>query len=149
MTSYNNAATLTHAEYAAIWERVDYNGNGLLSLAELDKAVVEIWPNLNHKPAIMRAYKAADKNDDGFIKKNEFRFFVRFIHYYNELWTKFESIDDDGDRRLTKSEFQQAATMVGLDDPDAVFEEIDSNDGGVVLFDEFCSWMAKRENNTE
>jgi SpoVK/Ycf46/Vps4 family AAA+-type ATPase len=39
--------------------------------------------------------------------------------------------------------------MVGLDDPDAVFEEIDSNDGGVVLFDEFCSWMAKRENNTE
>jgi hypothetical protein len=32
-----------------------------LSLAEIDKAVIEIYPHLaKDKPAIMRAYKAAD-----------------------------------------------------------------------------------------
>jgi hypothetical protein len=32
-----------------------------LSLAEIDKAVIELYPHLaKDKPAIMRAYKAAD-----------------------------------------------------------------------------------------
>jgi Ca2+-binding EF-hand superfamily protein len=88
----------TNEECHALWTRMD-NGNGILSLAELDKGVIELWPNLNHKPAIMRAYKAADRNGDGFIKKNEFCFFLKFIHYYNDLWKLFDQLDESGDRR--------------------------------------------------
>lgn len=33
------------------WEAIDYNGNGLVSLAEIDKWVVESYPKLNNKPA--------------------------------------------------------------------------------------------------
>ena len=76
------------AERDAAFKRMDYNGNGVvtptqqsaaacafyslffrvvacalqLSLAEIDKAVLGIWPQFNHKPALMRAYKAADRD---------------------------------------------------------------------------------------
>jgi EF-hand domain pair len=125
----------------------------MLSLAELDKAVMDLWPELNHKPAIMRAYKAADQQQhasgeggDGFIQKKEFRFFLTFVHFYNELWTRFSSADADADRRLSRSEFAEAASALGVEegDVDRVFDEIDTNRGGVVLFDEFCTWLAKR-----
>jgi Ca2+-binding EF-hand superfamily protein len=150
----------TKEECAELWSKFDYNGNGMLSLAELDKAVMDLWPVLNHKPAIMRAYKAADQQQqqasggnvaDGFIQKKEFRFFLTFVHYYNELWTRFSAADADTDRRLSRSEFAEAATALGVEEAevDQVFDEIDTNRGGVVLFDEFCTWLAKRSANDE
>ena len=27
-----------------------------------------------------------------------------------------------------------------IEDPEATFDQIDSNDGGKILFDEFCKW---------
>ena len=51
----------------AAFKKMDNNGNGLLSLAEIDKAVLHLYPSFNHKPALMRAYKSADKSGDGFI----------------------------------------------------------------------------------
>lgn len=36
------------------WEQIDYNGNGIVSLAEIDKWVVESYPKLNNKAALMR-----------------------------------------------------------------------------------------------
>lgn len=153
----------TQQECAELWSKFDYNGNGMLSLAELDKAVMDLWPELNHKPAIMRAYKAADQRQqqqasegggnvaDGFIQKKEFRFFLTFVHYYNELWTRFASADADSDRRLSRSEFAEAATALGVEeaDVDRVFDEIDTNRGGVVLFDEFCTWLARGTANDD
>ena len=124
----------------------------MLSLAELDKAVQTLWPELDNKPAIMRAYKAADqRNNDGFIQKKEFKFFLTLIHYYNALWDVFEAYDADADRRLTRDELKNgAAKSVALLGPewhskdwDQVFDEMDANHGGVVLFDEFCTYLAK------
>ena len=33
------------------WGSLDYNANGLVSLAEIDKWIVETYPKLNNKPA--------------------------------------------------------------------------------------------------
>ena len=44
-------------ERNALFDRMDCNGNGGLSLAEIDKAVLELWPQFNHKKALMRAYR--------------------------------------------------------------------------------------------
>ena len=33
---------------------------------------MELWPEFNHKAALMRAYHAADKNKDGFVTRKEF-----------------------------------------------------------------------------
>lgn len=150
-TTTTTSSIPTKEECAALWSKFDYNGNGMLSLAELDKAVMEMWPELNHKPAIMRAYQAADREQrDGFIRKKEFRFFLTCVHLYNQLWTTFAHLDDDSDRRLTRQEFHQIASAVGdVNDPDQVFDEMDVNQGGVILFDEFCTWWARSKIGEE
>ena len=40
-----------------LFRRMDNNGSGTLSLAEIDKATIELWPSLNHKKPLMRACK--------------------------------------------------------------------------------------------
>ena len=126
-----------------MFDRSDGNGNEMLSLAELDLLVVREFPTFNNKPALMRAYKAADKDETGYVMKDEFPFFVRYLVYYNNLWNVFAAADDSDDRRLTKDELIAAADPLGLDDPAAAFDEMDQNGGGYVLFDEFCAWKAK------
>merc|ERR1711970_667459 len=60
-----------------LWHHIDFNGNNIVSLAEIDKLAVEKYPLLNHKPALMRAYKATIKspNADGddWVDKKEFK----------------------------------------------------------------------------
>ena len=74
--------------------RLDFNGNNVVSLAEIDKMVVEMvaggsWPEwLNNKPALMRAYRLADSDGDGLVSKREFSGLLRYILYFNELWEK-------------------------------------------------------------
>jgi hypothetical protein len=64
------------------------------------RQVVEIFPGYDHKPAIMRAYKAADANGNGFIGRREFGELLHFLIYFNGLWEKFEQIDADHDGRV-------------------------------------------------
>lgn len=126
-----------------IFDQLDGNASGKLSLAELDKGVITLYPKFNNKKAIMAAYKAADRSGDGFVSRNEFGYFLQFIVYYNNLWTFFSALDNDSDRRISKDEFMKAAPKLDLGrDSNAVFAEIDTNGGGLVLFDEFCHWMA-------
>jgi len=136
------------AERTKVFKRMDNNGNGILSLAEVDKAVIELYPHFNHKPALMRAYKAADKSGDGWIGRREFRLFIRYLGYFNDLWDKFEAIDTSHDRRITPEEFANGCGVIGLplsaEEADEEFVQLDANGGGFILFDEFCSWAARR-----
>ena len=135
-------------DQASLFERIDPNGNGMLSLAELDKGVLELWPDFNNKPAIMRAYKAADANGTGWISRKEFPKFLDYLVHYHNLFVTFSDVDTSGDRRITKDEFIAGATkMRGLAGaPPAqlalVFDRVDANGGGVVLFQEFCEGLA-------
>ena len=139
-----------------LFNRMDVNGNGGLSLAEIDKAVVEglVGPVLgaadfNHKPALIRAYKAADTSEDGFIERSEFSKLLFFLVYFNNLWHKFEEIDSDHDRRISAEEFAAGCATVGLDltpeEAAAEFAACDTDGGGMILFGEFCTWCAARE----
>ena len=60
---------------------------------EIDKAVLELWPHFDHKRALMRAYKAADHNHDGFIRRREFRLLLKYIMYFDSMWQRFDEID--------------------------------------------------------
>ena len=132
----------------ALFDRMDYNGNGGLSLAEIDKAIIELYPAYNHKPSLLRAYKAADRDGNGFVTRREFKKLLHFLVYFSNLWAKFEEIDGDGDGRLSPEEFSQAAALVGhrmsAEEATAAFVECDSDGGGLILFDEFCVWCAHR-----
>lgn len=96
----------------AIWNSFDVNNNGYLSLAELDKACIDVLnlPKLfNLKPVIMRAYqtaknklKAKSKVGDDYVSKAEFRFFLQYLRQYYEYWVAFSQMDTNQDRRISK-----------------------------------------------
>jgi hypothetical protein len=143
-----------------LFDQMDVNGNGGLSLAEIDKAVVEGLvgpvlgcPDFNHKPALIRAYKAADKSGDGFIERSEFAKLLRYIVYFNNLWHKFEEIDSDHDRRLSADEFAAGCITMGLNlsasEAAAEFATCDTDGGGMILFGEFCTWCAEQEHKKD
>ena len=97
----------------------------------------------------MRAYKAADTNGDSFIGRAEFAKLLWFLTYFNNLWETFSQIDTDQDRRLNVEEFTAGCALLGLKlsaaEAREEFEFCDKDGGGMVLFEEFCVWVAKRE----
>jgi len=132
------------------WHRIDYNGNNLVSLAEIDKLVVESYPLLNHKPALMRAYKATIKAGDGddWVDKKEFKSLLGNLLYFNKLFWLFSNVDGDGDRRMDYGEFKRCLILAGAKMSEAEmrqdFGRVDRNGGGIILFDEFCAYFTQK-----
>ena len=148
----------------ALFRRMDPNGNGILSLAELDKAMRDVLA-IDHlfdaKPAIMRAYQAArdkvpskrgDVGDD-YIEFREFRYFLVSLRQYFEYYVAFQRTDDNNDGRISFDEFQanfeKIKVWVGDFDAESEFKKIDANGGGFILFDEFCKWAIKKNLDLE
>ena len=129
---------------ANAWSGLDYNGNGMVSLAEIDKWVLERWPVLNSKPALLNAYQDACAGGDGdaFVQKHEFRDLLGHLVAYARVWDLFYEFDTSGDRRLDLSEFARGCAALGIDLPTKAlikeFDRIDENDGGMILFKEFA-----------
>nr|CAG8560107.1 1052_t:CDS:2 [Entrophospora candida] len=146
---------LNQEEIKEIFERFDYNGNGILSLAEIDKAIAETYPLLaKDKPALMRAYKAADASKDGFIDSNEFGRLLDLLYYYNDVYKKFKKLDKNNDKRINYQEFKEGHKMIGIKvasekDLKAEFDKIDANGGGYILFDEFCLFVSKKKQHDD
>eukprot|EP00931_Biecheleriopsis_adriatica_P114619 TRINITY_DN90541_c0_g1_i1.p1 TRINITY_DN90541_c0_g1~~TRINITY_DN90541_c0_g1_i1.p1 ORF type:complete len:487 (-),score=111.77 TRINITY_DN90541_c0_g1_i1:55-1515(-) len=142
-----------HHKCRELWRRLDYNGNNIVSLAEIDKMVVEEYPLLNHKPALMRAYKkaiskAGGGDGDAWVERKEFKKLMAYIFYFNKLFWVFEHEDGDADRRLTAAEFKKCMVICGCSMSDADFQrefrQVDKNGGGIILFDEFCQFFASK-----
>jgi len=135
----------------ALWDRIDFNGNNIVSLAEIDKLVVEAYPLLNHKPALMRAYKATIKAGDGddWVDRKEFKSLLANLFYFNKIYWVFDQVDNDKDRRLTFKEFKWCLNICGtkMSGAEATreFKTIDKNGGGIVLFDEFCAYFTSKQ----
>jgi hypothetical protein len=130
--------------------------------------VLELYPNFDHKPALMRAYKAADVSGDGWVQRREFHLLLKYLIYFNERWERFEELDIDDDRRVSQTEFRrvrrtapdelphvtphalrncayaQGCNLVGLAvspaDIDRAFDAMGGQGGEFVLFEQFCSW---------
>ncbi len=105
---------------------------------------------LDNKPALMRAYKKTtlrDGDGDAYVEKAEFLALLRNLVYFNKLFVVFEALGTDADRRLSLEEFEQSCGRLGLargsGEAQQVFAEMDKNNGGMVLFDEFCAWVAQ------
>jgi Ca2+-binding EF-hand superfamily protein len=142
-----------HAKLLDLWHRIDFNGNNIVSLAEIDKLVVEKYPLLNHKPALMRAYKATIKagNGDDWVQKAEFKSLLANLFYFNKLFWLFEDVDADHDRRMAFPEFKKLLTITGCmqkmseAECHADFRKVDKNGGGIILFNEFCIYFTHKE----
>ena len=101
-------------EVSALWSRWDWNNNAKLSLAEVDKALSshppDGWEGLDAKRPIALAFKTADSDWSGYVRKPEFDLLLRCVVYFHVLWDMFEASDVDGDRRLELWEFKRCAT---------------------------------------
>ncbi len=65
--------------------------------------MVERYPLLNNKPALMRAYKRTISREGGgdgddWVEKKEFKQLLINLFYFNRLWKAFDGIDT-GDHR--------------------------------------------------
>jgi len=137
-----------------LWRKLDFNGNNVVSLAEIDKMVVETYPLLDHKPALIRAYKATcqavKKGSDGedFVHKKEFKTLLGNILYFNKIFWLFDHVDEGGDRRLNYEEFAKLLSIAGAKMPEkemrTAFSQVDKNGGGIILFDEFCAFFTQK-----
>ena len=146
---------------SALFDSFDVNGNGYLSLAEVDKGLHDTYALqqlYSSKPAVLRAFNAAKALykgrgtggiDDDYVSRAEFRMLLIYLHQYYELFKIFAIIDSGGDRRIDEGEFVAAVPRLaqwGLRIADArqTFREIDTNGGGQILFYEFCAWAMPR-----
>ena len=138
------------------WPYFDVNNNGYLSLAEVDKGlhdVIQIPELTALKPVIIRAFnaaktvlKAATKYGDNYVSKAEFKYLLQYLRQYVNYWHVFDQIDTSGDRRVSRDEFVKAVPLLQqkgmkVSDPQAIFNTIDKNHGGYILFDEFCYYV--------
>ena len=140
----------TDSELLQKFKEMDFNGNNLISLAEIDKLISEKYPLFDNKPALMRSYKAADSNNTGLISFKEFKNLWKYIIFFNQSWEKFEKIDMNNDRRISLTEFRTMSNTLfdaQLSEKESAyyFELIDINSKGMILFNEFCAFMIKRK----
>ena len=143
-----------------MFDDIDLNGNGYLSLAEVDKGIRDVLQCdelFNAKPAIMRAFQAAkgaaktgSKLGADFVERAEFRLLLVYLKRYFELFLMFEVLDTGHDRRVGLEEFSKAVNQLErrwgmvIADSTTAFTEIDRDGGGQILFDEFCDWAIEQ-----
>merc|ERR1719310_482429 len=136
----------------SLWKRIDFNGNNIVSLAEIDKLCVEKYPLLNHKPALMRAYKMTISkkgggDGDDWVERKEFKRLLANLFYFNKIFWVYDMVDNDKDRRLNYQEFKQCLAVCGTQMSDSQarqeFHKVDRNGGGIILFDEFCRYFTE------
>lgn len=150
-----------------LFNQADGNGNGILSLAEIDKMVRDelaigyIGPS-GIAPVLMRAYQVARNYQKGMdmskvtgmaaamaldkssiyeatVDRREFRVLLEYIHKYFSIYQVFKEVDTSFDGRIDEAEFG-AAQEKGAIPADMSFADVDADGGGMVLFDEFAAY---------
>lgn len=151
-----NDAIHDEATRDLLWTQLDKNNNGIVSLAEVDTFTAERYPLLHKKPVLMRAYKktiakaGASPNDgkmhEHWVHKADFPALLRNLFYFSRAYEVFAAVGGT-DGRMSKDEFKRGLGRIGVSIPesevDNEFAAMDSNKGGMVLFDEFCNWLGK------
>jgi hypothetical protein len=138
-----------------LWRSAD-DGNGKLSLAELDTWFMRKYRNWYNKSVIKQAFSIS-KNANGFIRFSDFgRALVNIIRCLL-AWADFDRANQAYDVKRTDSGGKQAkdhrleykefkvyflATFVGSNEAACKREwrMLDADGKGMVLFGEFCNW---------
>merc|ERR1711881_827789 len=154
------------AKRRELFKGFDPNGNGYLSLAEVDKGMRDVLQSdelFDCKQAVNRAFHFAknkspgeNKHGEDLLEFREFRLFLATLRQYFEYYQAFARIDTGDDNRVSKEEFTSDNIKASLEkwvgpieDLEAEFEKIDTNAGGQILFTEFVDWALEKNLDIE
>ena len=138
-------------ELAAVFRRLDARGRGALSVADVDRAVATLYKGHNnaYRPALQRAFHAADAAGGGALGLAEFCLFFEYLVYFRANWTTFEQIERACGDGLTLESLMAACKQLGqpLQRTQALtaFQMMAGSTalGGRVTMDNFCRWSAQ------
>ncbi len=152
------------AKRKKMWDAIDMNKNGYVSLAEFDRGVRDVL-NLPQiftlKKVLMRAFqaskekiKAKSKHSKDYVEWLEFRILLVYLRQYFEYYVMFCRIDTSDDFKVNLSEFKKAMPTlekwgIKISNPEAEFKKIDNNNSGSIMFDEFCEYAIKKNLDLE
>jgi len=149
-----------------LWEAIDANGNGYVSLAEITRGVrdvIGVEDLFDSRPAINRSFhhcrklsKGSRDKEDDYLEFREFRMFLRTLRKFFEYHQAFLRLDTGADQRISKEEFTSDSMRktieewVGpIQDMEAEFDRVDSSGGGQILFSEFVDWALEKNLDLE
>ena len=151
----------------ALFKLIDSNNNGTLSLNEIQTGIrhnLKLDELTNCKTAIFKAFEAVRfsrrsktsklKKSDHFIVFSEFKRFLVYLRQYFEYFEMFDRLDSDSNKKIDVYEFAAALPTiekwgVKVEDAEKVFNEIDDNRSGFIIFDEFCHWAIQNSLDIE
>ena len=152
------------AKRRQLWNSIDMNKNGYVSLAEFDRGVRDVLnlPQIfSLKKVLIRAYNASknkikskSKYSNDYVEWLEFRILLVYLRQYFEYYIMFCRIDTSDDFKVDINEFTKAVPTlakwgVKITDPKAEFKKIDTNNSGSIMFDEFCEYAIKKNLDLE
>ena len=152
------------AKRRQLWNSIDMNKNGYVSLAEFDRGVRDVLnlPQIfSLKKVLIRSYnasknkiKAKSKYSNDYVEWLEFRILLVYLRQYFEYYIMFCRIDTSDDFKVDINEFKKAVPTlakwgVKITDPKAEFKKIDTNNSGSIMFDEFCEYAIKKNLDLE
>ena len=108
-------------EREELFVRLDTNGSGNLSLADMDRGAkdgvlgkalgLDAGKHLNRN-VLTRAFRAADSSENGIIEPAEFFKLLQFIEVFLGMWELFSSFDANSDHRLDQDEFAKGCATL-------------------------------------
>jgi len=133
-TEYNVSASPLdssdiHFDPGQLFDKIDTNRKGLVSFCQVERFVIDHKPSWNRRKSIQKAFRSTDTDHDGYINRLEFSYFARLIDAYTKVW--------DPNRRISRVEFEHVAWRLGIKNPESVFNDIDKEGKGFILFHEF------------
>jgi len=137
-------------EMRKTFEAIDENKDGLITMAELRKAMTRVGDKSDVEE-VERIMKMADINGDGVLSYQELLLTAvdRKLKAKEErLWDTFRRLDLDGDGKISPEEIQK---VLGKDNALAaeLIREADTNGDGFISIDEFVKlWGSKADEET-
>ncbi|XP_062569937.1 uncharacterized protein LOC134232008 isoform X2 [Saccostrea cucullata] len=123
------------------FDRTDRDKNGVLSISELKKALVEDYNRKDLTDSeIAEMFSDIDKNGDGQITKEEFLSEMMKKERRTAVEEAFQKIDKNGDGKLAKDEVAAAMREIGHftdEEIDKLIKKADKNNDGVIDRAEF------------
>ena len=152
------------AERKKLWNAMDMNGNGFISLAEFDRGIRDVLnlPQIfSLKKVTFRAFTAAKdkikgkaKQSNDYVEWLEFRYILIYLRQYFEYYVMFCRVDSSDDFKLNINEFKKALPTlqkwgIKISNAEQEFKSIDKNNSGSIMFDEFCEYAIKKNLDLE